>query len=108
MNLSLAFFGFYLVLHSVHGQEATSLCGAIQKAVAPGVAGGVNVNEVKNCHAHDQADSHIIFRSLAIKDLFSYAVLLQYLDKHNCGGLLVARDFVLTTAHCGGGVSSAV
>ena len=47
----------------------------------------------------DQADTRIIGRSDAIKDCFSYAVILTDMMAM-CGGSLFAREVVLTMAHC--------
>ncbi len=107
MKLSLAFLAYlYSALPSVHGQEATSLRGrAVKEAVALVVTDGVNANEVENrrLQGQNQADTRIIGGSEAVEDRFSYAAYLG-----GCGGSLIARDVVLTAAHCAGGVSHAV
>ncbi|KAL3808686.1 hypothetical protein ACHAXA_009239 [Cyclostephanos tholiformis] len=107
MNLSFASIAFYSALDSVRGQETTSLRGHnVEMALAP----TMGADEVKNrrMQEQDRADARIIGGSEAVEDRFSYAVSLQYLDKHNCGGSLIARDVVLTAAHCVGGITSAV
>jgi V8-like Glu-specific endopeptidase len=44
---------------------------------------------------------HIIGGMDAVKDSYPYVVSLQYiLTGHRCGGSLIARDVVLTAAHC--------
>ena len=102
MNLSLAFFVFYSAFHSVNGHEATSLRGrALQDAQASVVASGVGANKIKNrrLQEQEQANTRIIGGSEAVEDRFSYAVSLQYLGHHGCGGSLIAKDVVLTAAH---------
>lgn len=105
MNLSLALFALYSASHSVHAKETTSLRGrAGERALASVVAGGAD--EVQNRgvrELQDQADSRIIGGSEPIEDRFAYAVNLD-----GCGGSLIARDVVLTAAHCGVGRISAV
>jgi len=49
------------------------------------------------------ADNRIINGSEAAEDRYSYAVSLQDGIGHFCGGSLIARDVVLTAAHCQGG-----
>jgi hypothetical protein len=112
MKLSLTLFAFYSASHFVRGQDATSLRGRPVK--------DVNGNNVKNRRSRMQ--DHAIDRSLiaiedsfsfsmsmreqlfdeleAVEDRFYYAVSLQYLGEHVCGGSLIARDVVLTAAHC--------
>ena len=75
--------------------------------LAPIVAGGVNARGVENPRAHDSKDDgdrhpnlRIIGGSEAIEDRFSYAVSLQDGTKLVCGGSLIAKDTVLTAAHC--------
>ena len=77
-------------------------------ALAPVVAGGVNARGVENLRAHDSKDDgewhpdlRIIGGSEAIEDRFSYAVSLQNEYGLTCGGSLIAKDVVLTAAHCG-------
>jgi hypothetical protein len=48
-----------------------------------------------------QSPQKIVDGTEAVEDRFSYAVSLQYLNQHNCGGSLIARDVVLTAANCG-------
>jgi trypsin len=112
MNLSLSLLALHSALHYVHGQEANALRGrAVKEALAPVAADGVNVNEVKNrrLQEQEQADTRIIGGSEAVEDRFSYAVSLHTFDGHTCGGSLIAKDVVLTAAHCGYvGISSAV
>jgi hypothetical protein len=101
MNLSLAFLAFYSALHSVYGQEETSLRGrAIKEALAPVAADGFNANVVENRRLQEQgqADTRIIGGSDAVEDRFSYAVYFG-----SCGGYAV-----LTAAHCAGKVFLAV
>jgi trypsin len=38
----------------------------------------------------------------AVEDRHSYAVSLQGPQGHFCGGFLIARDVILTAAHCQG------
>ena len=106
MILNLAFVVFYSAFHSVHGYEATSLRGrALQDTQAPAPADDVNASLRQN-----QANTRIIDGSVAIEDRFSYAVSLQNSDsQHVCGGSLIAKDVVLTAAHCEmGGLNSLV
>ena len=101
MNLSLSFVALTSALHSVHGQDATSLRGrAVKKALATVVADSINAYEVENrrLQEQEQADTRIIGGSEAIEDRFSYAVYL--IGSGLCGGSLIARDVVLTAAHC--------
>ena len=104
MNLSLAFFVFYSAFHSVHGHEATSLRGrALQETQASVVAAsGVGANNIKNRRSQEQeqADTRIIGGSEAVEDRFSYAVSLLHSGQQGCGGSLIAKDVVLTAAHC--------
>jgi secreted trypsin-like serine protease len=103
MKLTLALFALNSALRSVHGQEATSLRGnVVMEAPPPAVAGGVN--RFRLMRAEEQVNPRIIGGSEAIEDRFSYAVSLLYSNQHWCGGSLIARDVVLTAAHCGPGV----
>ncbi|KAL3777867.1 hypothetical protein ACHAW5_003393 [Stephanodiscus triporus] len=53
--------------------------------------------------AVDAVAARIIGGSEAVEDRYSYAVSLQdYNGGHYCGGSLIARDVVLTAAHCQG------
>ncbi len=73
MNLSLAFFIFYLAFHSVNGYEATSLRGrSLQETQASVDASGVGANNIKNRFLREekQDDSHII----GSHTLYIYAV----------------------------------
>jgi hypothetical protein len=91
MNLRLPFFAFTSMWHSVHGEESTNLRGdAVDAALTPVVVGVVDV------------DTRIIGGSEAVEGRFSYVVSLQSEMGHHCGGSLIARDVVLTAAHCGG------
>ena len=75
--------------HSVHGEESTYLRGnAVDAALTPVVVGGVD------------ADTRIIGGSEAVEDRPSYAVMMLGADGSMCGGSLIARDVVLTAAHC--------
>ena len=74
-------------------------------ALAPIVA--VNAWGFENPRAHDSKDDgewhpdlRIIGGSEAIEDRFSYAVSLQDGTGLVCGGSLIAKDVVLTAAHC--------
>jgi hypothetical protein len=99
MNLSLAFFIFFSAFHSVNGYEATSLRSrSLQETQASVDASGVGANNFKNrlLRGEKQDDSRIIGGSEADEDRFSYAVYLG-----GCGGSLIAKDVVLTAAHCG-------
>ena len=49
-----------------------------------------------------------IIGGLAVKDRLSYAVLMMSADGSMCGGSLIARDVVLTAAHCKGATDYAV
>ncbi|KAL3772987.1 hypothetical protein ACHAW5_005059 [Stephanodiscus triporus] len=100
MNLSIAFFAFCSALHSVHGQEATSLRGNVDKET---LAPGHGSSSFRLFSALKQADTRIIGGEEAIEDRFPYAVYLT----GGCTGSLIARDVVLSAAHCLG-VSSAV
>ena len=98
MMLSLAFLLFHSALHSAHGQEATSLRGNVVKETpASTMAGGVYVDSFRLLRAEEQVDTRIIGGSEAIEDRFSYAA---YLPDPGCTGSLIARDVVLTAAHC--------
>ncbi len=68
-------------------------------ALVPIVAGGVNAWGVKNLWACDSKDdgkwhpdARIISGSEAIKDRFSYVILLQNGPHFFCGGSLIVRD----------------
>lgn len=50
-----------------------------------------------------ELDARIIGGSEAKEDRYSYAVSLQDDIGHFCGGSLIAKDVVLTAAHCKGG-----
>jgi len=51
--------------------------------------------------------TRIIGGTEAVEDRFSYALSLQaYGTTHYCGGSLIAKDVVLTAAHCEGGAGS--
>ena len=52
----------------------------------------------------DPSNTRIIGGFVASNDRFSYTVSLQDLfGNHFCGGSLIAKDMVLSAAHCGGG-----
>jgi trypsin len=104
MNLSIAFIAFYSALHSVSGQEPTFLRGrALKEALVPVVTDGVNADVVENRRLQEQSqtDTRIIGGSEAVEDRYSYAAYLG-----GCGGSLIARDVVLTAAHCGSPTSA--
>lgn len=48
-------------------------------------------------------DTRIIGGNEAVEDRYSYSVSLQGSNGHFCGGSLIAKDVVLTAAHCMGG-----
>lgn len=63
-----------------------------------------NVELVAN--ADMSGATRIIGGTEAVEDRFSYALSLQaYGTTHYCGGSLIAKDVVLTAAHCEGGGS---
>lgn len=63
-----------------------------------------NVEFVAN--ADISGATRIIGGTEAVEDRFSYALSLQaYGTTHYCGGSLIAKDVVLTAAHCEGGGS---
>ncbi|KAL3823875.1 hypothetical protein ACHAXA_005457 [Cyclostephanos tholiformis] len=55
-----------------------------------------------NCQGDNGQEglTRIIGGSEAVKDRFPYAVLLLSTSSFKCGGSLIARDVVLTAAHC--------
>ena len=62
-------------------------------------------NDEKTMAAHTGTTSstahHIIGGMDAVEDAYPYVVSLQYISAgHSCGGSLIARDVVLTAAHC--------
>lgn len=59
-------------------------------------------------HSNRKLDTRIINGSEATEDRYSYAVSLQDDIGHFCGGSLIAKDVVLTAAHCQGGNYNAV
>ena len=48
----------------------------------------------------NQSNARIIGGNVADKGRYSYAVSLQSANGHFCGGSLIAKDIVLTAAHC--------
>lgn len=54
-------------------------------------------------HSNRKLDTRIINGSEATEDRYSYAVSLQDDIGHFCGGSLIAKDVILTAAHCQGG-----
>lgn len=63
------------------------------------------LNDEKTMAAHTGTTSstahHIIGGMDAVEDAYPYVVSLQYISAgHSCGGSLIARDVVLTAAHC--------
>ena len=80
----------------------------ILAALAPVVAGGVDARGVENLRTHDSKDDgerhpdavRIIGGSEAVEGRFPYAVSLQNGPASFCGGSLIAKDVVLTAAHC--------
>ena len=55
----------------------------------------------------DKMEPHIINGDEALRGKYTFAVSLQDYG-HFCGGSLIARDYVLSAAHCKGGRYSAV
>ena len=90
--------------------------GATLSVVLPNREGGNTSNAAPTLppmpsnqpYEEGQSPQRITDGTEAVEDRFSYAVSLQYLGQHNCGGSLIAKDVVLTAAHCAGGISSAV
>jgi len=59
-------------------------------------------------HNNRKLDTRIINGSEASEDRYSYAVSLQDHISHFCGGSLIAKDVILTAAHCQGGTYNVV
>jgi len=57
----------------------------------------------RNTSADRELNTRIIGGSEAKEDRFSYAVSLSDHIGHFCGGSLIAKDVILTAAHCQGG-----
>jgi len=56
-----------------------------------------------NVEVERELDTRIIGGNEANEDRYSYAVSLQDRIGHFCGGALIAKDVILTAAHCQGG-----
>ncbi|XP_008327124.1 granzyme B-like [Cynoglossus semilaevis] len=55
------------------------------------------------CSPSGQTEDGIVNGQVSKPHSRPYMASLQYSGKHNCGGLLVQEDFVLTAAHCKNG-----
>ena len=47
-----------------------------------------------------RSTSRIIGGSVAKEGQWPWQLSLHFMEKHTCGGVLIAPDFVLTAAHC--------
>ncbi|XP_050933115.1 granzyme F [Lates calcarifer] len=54
------------------------------------------------CLGQQALGSEIINGNKAPENTLLYMASLQVNGRHNCGGFLVSKDFVMTAAHCNG------
>jgi len=95
-------------------KKARNQAKAIDSSIADSISGRTQAEHVKTQeneedaylvggkHA-DKMAPRIINGSEAPKGKYSFAVSLQDKIGHFCGGSLIARDYVLSAAHCNGG-----
>lgn len=59
-------------------------------------------NSSNNNNNHkDEVRQLVVGGAEAVEDRHNYMVSLQYSEQHFCGGSLIARNVILTAAHCG-------
>ncbi|XP_045463559.1 trypsin-7-like [Harmonia axyridis] len=64
------------------------------------------LNGVSARHRHVVPDDRIVGGRPADIQEFPFEVSIQYMDEHNCGGSILAPNYVLTAAHCFDGVNA--
>ena len=67
----------------------------------PHIVTTLNANNINNIHEEQEDRQLVVGGAEAVEDRHYYMVSLQYNGQHFCGGSLIARNVILTAAHCG-------